>query len=65
MVVIWKSKGEGLLKYNHASPVLRVKFHPTLMKLLSCSEVTSRLQITVIILFRLILEFGVLSKTKF
>lgn len=39
VVVIWKSSGQGLLKYNHTSPVQRVRFNPTLMLLASCAEV--------------------------
>lgn len=39
VVVLWKSSGEGMLKYNHAGPIQRVKFHPLSMKLASCSDV--------------------------
>ena len=39
VVVLWKSTGEGMLKYNHAGPIQRVKFHPLSMKLASCSDI--------------------------
>ena len=39
VVVLWKSSGEGMLKYNHAAPIQKVKFHPLAMKLASCSDI--------------------------
>lgn len=38
VVVIWKSSGQGLLKYNHLSPVQRVRYNPNAMLLASCAE---------------------------
>ncbi len=39
VVVIWKSSGQGLLKYNHSAPIQRVAYNPTMMILASCSDV--------------------------
>jgi len=39
VVVIWKSSGQGLLKYNHSSPIQRVLYNPQMMILASCSDV--------------------------
>jgi intraflagellar transport protein 122 len=39
-VVIWKSTGQGFLKYTHQSPIQRVAYHPTMLKLASCSDVS-------------------------
>jgi WD40 repeat protein len=41
VVVIWKSSGQGLLKYNHSAPIQRVVFNPTMMLLASCSDVSA------------------------
>jgi intraflagellar transport protein 122 len=41
VVVIWKSSGQGLLKYNHSAPIQRVVYNPTMMILASCSDVSS------------------------
>jgi len=38
VVVIWKSSGQGLLKYNHTSPVQRVRYNPNAMLLASCAD---------------------------
>jgi WD40 repeat protein len=38
-VVIWKSTGEGVLKYPHGGSVHSVKFRPFSLKLASCSDV--------------------------
>lgn len=43
MVVIWKSSGQGLLKYNHSAPIQRVAYNPTMMILASCSDVSCTL----------------------
>ena len=42
MVVIWKSTGQGMLKYNHTSAIQRVCYNPATLMLASCSEVGSR-----------------------
>lgn len=39
IVVIWKSTGQGLLKYNHTASIQCVKYSPTTLQLASCSEV--------------------------
>ena len=39
IVVIWKITGQGLLKYNHAAPIQKVAYSPTMLLLASCSEV--------------------------
>ena len=39
IVVIWKSTGQGLLRYNHNTPVQRVKYNPMSLQLVSCSDV--------------------------
>jgi intraflagellar transport protein 122 len=39
IVIIWKSSGQGLLKYSHASPIQCVKYNPTMLLLASCSDV--------------------------
>ncbi|CAE7635991.1 ift122, partial [Symbiodinium microadriaticum] len=39
IVVIWKSTGQGLLKYNHTAAIQCVKYSPTTLQLASCSEV--------------------------
>ena len=39
IVVIWKSTGQGLLKYNHTASIQCVKYSPTALQLASCSEV--------------------------
>lgn len=38
-VVIWKSTGQGLLKYNHTAAIQKVKYCPAVLQLVSCSEV--------------------------
>jgi intraflagellar transport protein 122 len=38
-VVIWKITGQGLLKYNHTAPIQKVKYCPSILQLVSCSEV--------------------------
>jgi intraflagellar transport protein 122 len=38
LVIIWKSSGQGLLKYTHAVGIQRVSYSPTNLHLLSCSE---------------------------
>ena len=40
VVVIWKSNGQGLLRYNHTAPIQRVKYNPTSLQLASCSDVS-------------------------
>lgn len=39
VVVIWKSSGQGLLRYNHTAPIQRVKYNPTSLQLASCTDV--------------------------
>lgn len=39
IVVIWKSTGQGMLKYNHTASIQCVKYSPTTLQLASCSEV--------------------------
>jgi hypothetical protein len=39
VVVIWKSTGQGMLKYNHTSGIQRVCYNPATLMLASCSEV--------------------------
>ncbi|KAJ1434177.1 hypothetical protein B484DRAFT_394171 [Ochromonadaceae sp. CCMP2298] len=39
VVVIWKSSGQGLLKYNHSAPIHCVCYNPTMIILASCSGV--------------------------
>ncbi len=39
VVVIWKSTGQGLLKYNHSASIQKVKYNPSMLLLASCSEV--------------------------
>ena len=39
VVVIWKSSGQGLLRYNHTSPIQRIKYNPLSLQLCSCSDV--------------------------
>lgn len=39
VVVIWKSTGQGLLKYNHTAPIQRVAYSPSMLLLASCSDV--------------------------
>ena len=38
MVVIWKSSGQGLLRYNHTAPIQRVRYNPLSLQLCSCSD---------------------------
>ena len=38
VVVIWKNTGQGLLKFTHTTAVVKVKFSPTAIKLVSCAE---------------------------
>lgn len=38
-MIIWKSSGQGLLKYNHSAPIQKVAFNPNSIMLVSCSEV--------------------------
>lgn len=40
VVIIWKSSGQGLLKYNHSAPIQKIAFNPTSIMLASCSEVS-------------------------
>jgi intraflagellar transport protein 122 len=40
VVVIWKSTGQGLLKYNHSAPIHCVSYNPTMIILASCSGVS-------------------------
>ena len=42
VVVIWKSSGQGLLRYNHTAPIQRVKYNPSSLQLASCSDVGLR-----------------------
>ena len=39
VVVIWKSSGQGLLKYTHTSPIQRIKYNPQAIQLASCTDV--------------------------
>lgn len=39
VVVIWKSTGQGMLKYNHTASIQRVAYNPSTLQLASCSEV--------------------------
>jgi len=39
IVVIWKSTGQGMLKYNHTASIQRVVYNPSTLQLASCSEV--------------------------
>jgi intraflagellar transport protein 122 len=39
IVIIWKSSGQGLLKYNHSAPIQIISFNPTSIMLTSCTEV--------------------------
>jgi hypothetical protein len=48
VVVIWKSSGQGLLKYNHSAPIQKVCYNPTAIMLASCSEVKITNQIKLI-----------------
>ena len=41
VVVIWKSTGQGMLKYNHTAPIQRVKYNTTTLQLASCSDVSA------------------------
>jgi intraflagellar transport protein 122 len=40
MVVIWKSNGQGLLRYSHGASIQKVKYNPSMLLLASCSEVS-------------------------
>jgi hypothetical protein len=43
VVVIWKSTGQGLLKYTHTAQIQRIKYNPNAMQLVSCSDVSHSL----------------------
>lgn len=37
--MIWKSTGQGLLRFTHNAPIQQVKFNPVALLLVACSEV--------------------------
>jgi intraflagellar transport protein 122 len=38
IIVIWRSTGQGILKYTHSSPIQTIKFNPSKLLLVSCSD---------------------------
>ena len=57
------------MKFNHTSPVQRVRYNPTMMLLASCADVSNNKYIyyeyTTDIDIRMILDIGLLNKNKF
>jgi WD40 repeat protein len=50
-VVIWKSSGQGKLKYPHSAAIQRVKYNPVSFLLASCTDVSWTLSSLVLVLY--------------